>query len=110
MSDTGNRFNALDELQEGNRILSEIACVKTRLVQVRDQTEKEVSAAGYCTLHFDRSSGASDLSTVEIQQLLSGLGSAARLDLGDSLSIVSLRTFLTRCSARGFAVRGLREH
>ena len=109
VSDTGNRFNALDELQEGNRILAETACVKTRLAQVRDQAEQEVTAAGYCALHFDRSSDASDLSTEEINQLLGGLGSAARLDLGDSLSTLSLRTFLTRASARGFTVRGLRE-
>jgi hypothetical protein len=110
VSDTGNRFNTLDELQEGNRILAEIACVKTRLAQVRDQAQQEVTSAGYCPLRFDRSSDASDLSTGEINQLLSGLGSAARLDLGDSLTPVSLRTFLTRCSARGFAARGLREY
>lgn len=109
VSSASNRFTALEELQEGNRALAEITCVKTRLVNVRSQAEKEVSDAGYCTVDFDRSTDDTELSTAEIYQLLSGLGSDAKLDLGDSLSAVSLRTFLTRSTDRGFTSRGLRE-
>lgn len=109
-SDTVNRFAALDELETGNRTLAEIACVKTRLAAVQRQATKEVTAAGYCTVGFDRSvTSTTELSAAEIAQLLSSLGPDARLDLGDSLSADSLRDFLARTTARGFTARGFRE-
>lgn len=110
ISDTSNRFTALDELENGNRILEEIACVKTRLVQVRSQAKKGISDAGYCVISFDHSVAAvPELSTAELYQLLRDLDSAARLDLGDSLSVASLRNLLTRITARSFTARGFRE-
>lgn len=110
VSDAANRFTALEELQAGNRALAELTCSKTRLAQVRSQSKKEVTAAGYCAVEFDRSiSGAADLSTDEIYQALSRLSSGSSLNLGDSISAVSLRALLTRAAARGFTARGLRE-
>lgn len=109
-SDTANRFTALDDLERGNRALTEIACVKTRLAQVRSQAKKAAADAGYCTVGYDLScAGAIELSTAETNELLSSLSPAVRLDLGDSLSPQALRSLLTRIAARSYTARGFRE-
>lgn len=109
-SDTANRFAALDELESGNRALAEIACVKTRLAQVRSQAKKAVADAGYCTVSYDLSAAdATELSTAETNELLSSLSTAVRLDLGDSLSPQALRSLLTRIAARSYTARSFRE-
>ena len=109
-SDTANRFTALDELERGNRALAEIACVKTRLAQVRSQVQKAVAEAGYCTVGYDLSAAnAAELSTAETYELLGSLRTAVRLDLGDSLSPQTLRSLLTRIAARNYTARSFRE-
>lgn len=101
---------ALEELEAGNRALAEVACIKTRMVQVRNSAKDIVSDAGYCPVVFDRSiNGSSDLTTGEIYQLLGSAGSGTRLDLGDSMDASTLRTLLSRAASRSFITRSFRE-
>lgn len=108
VSSSGNNGVSLEQLQAGNALLREIACVKTRFVQVPQQVKRSVENAGYCPVGFDFSTaGKTDLTAAEIYSLLTG--PSVRLDLGDSISAASLRSLLSRATARGYTGHCFRE-
>ncbi len=100
-----------EQLRAGNARLSDIACVKTRLVLTDDAAAaEELTAAGYCAVGFDLScAGKTELSSSEIAQLLNKADASDRLDLGSGLSAAALRSFLRSAYSQGFTGQNFRE-
>lgn len=101
----------LNGLHDGNGLLEEVLCTRTRLVYTTDGTLPEIAVnEGYCAVDFDLScEDEASLSSSAAQQLLSRAGSSARLTLGASLSAESLRTLLRAAAARGYTGLSFRE-
>lgn len=101
----------LNALQSGNALLEETVFTRTRLVRTAGEALPEaVTDAGYCEVDFDLSCpGEETLSSAAANQLLSRAGSAARLELGASISAESLRVLLRAAEGRGYTGQNFRE-
>ncbi|MGM9662217.1 MAG: hypothetical protein ACI3WR_03890 [Oscillospiraceae bacterium] len=106
----GGAAQALAALRSGNEALQRMACVKTRLAYLPQGAAETAEKEGYCPVGFDLScAGETELSSSAISRLLNGAGTAARLELGDSLSASSLRLLLSRAADRGYTGQCFRE-
>ena len=92
----------LEQLAEGNRLLENATCGKTRLVCVKNGDEallQEVESAGYCWLRpdLDRSNYdlRSEASAANLLQRISSRRGDASVWLGETANIAGLRAFLS---------------
>lgn len=93
---------AAEQLEEGNRLLSQAAMAKTRLVKIENGDEdglRAVRAAGFSCLEADLDrSGAGLRDGAQAESLLRQVSARredARVWLGDSAGAAGLRAFLT---------------
>ena len=95
-----------EQLETGNRLLSQAASVKTRLAWIENAGEESVSAAeaaGFCPLDPDLDRAAYPLSSTgaadTLLQRVTSRGGEVTVWLGDSANAAGLGTFLSAAEA-----------
>ena len=95
-----------EQLETGNRLLSQAASVKTRLAWIENAGEESVSAAeaaGFCPLDPDLDRAAYPLSSTgaadTLLQRVTSRGGEVTVWLGDGANAAGLGTFLSAAEA-----------